>query len=80
MCNFIGAPLYFPIPSNNFGYFVFGSDTWFIILTKPSFVANGYPSNDFKIFLSIICYKLYFYNQCRSVQPSADLSTLLSAD
>ena len=27
-----------------------------------------------KIFLSIICNKRYFYNQCRSVEPSADLS------
>jgi len=33
-----------------------------------------------KILLSIICNKLYFYNQCRSVEPSADLSILLSAD
>jgi hypothetical protein len=46
MCNVIGAPLYFPIPSNNFGYFALESDTWFIILTRPSVVANGYPSND----------------------------------
>ena len=29
-----------------------------------------------KIFLSIICNKLYFYNQCRSVEPSADLSCI----
>ena len=32
----------------------------------------------FEIFLSIICNKLYFYIQCRSVESSADLSFILT--